>query len=68
MRKFSFLLLLITPSLYISAQEFNEAYLESLPEAVREDIKERMDEQKQSEKARDKKKLSDNKILHILGL
>jgi protein involved in polysaccharide export with SLBB domain len=51
MRKFSLLLLLITPSLYISAQEFNKAYLESLPEAVREDIKERIDEQKESEKA-----------------
>ena len=51
MRKISFILLLLTPFFYISAQEFNEAYLESLPEAVREDIKERMDEQKASEKA-----------------
>lgn len=50
MRKISFILLLVTPFFYISAQEFNEAYLESLPEAVREDIKERMDEQKASEK------------------
>jgi len=51
MRKISFILLLVTPSFYISAQELNEAYLESLPEAVREDIKVRMDEQKVSEKA-----------------
>jgi len=51
MRKISFILLLLTPFFYISAQEFNEAYLESLPEAVREDIKERMDQQKASEKA-----------------
>ena len=51
MRKISFILLLLTPFFYISAQEFNEAYLESLPEAVREDIQERMDEQKASEKA-----------------
>ena len=51
MRKISFILLLLTPFFYLSAQEFNEAYLESLPEAVREDIKERMDEQKASEKA-----------------
>ena len=51
MRKISFILLLLTPFFYLSAQEFNEAYLESLPEAVREDIKKRMDEQKASEKA-----------------
>jgi len=51
MRKISFILLLLTPFFYISAQEFNEPYLESLPEAVREDIKERMDQQKASEKA-----------------
>ena len=52
MRKISFILLLITPSLFISAQElFNEAYLESLPDEIREDIKERMNEQKSSEKA-----------------
>jgi polysaccharide export outer membrane protein len=51
MFKFSFLLLLITSSFHISAQEFNEAYLESLPEAVREDIKARMTEQKASERA-----------------
>ena len=51
MRKISIILLLLTPFFYLSAQEFNEAYLESLPEAVREDIKERMDEQKASEKA-----------------
>ncbi len=50
MRKISFILLL-TPFFYLSAQEFNEAYLESLPEAVREDIKVRMYEQKASEKA-----------------
>ena len=41
MRKISFILFLLTPFIYLSAQEFNEAYLESLPEAVREDIKER---------------------------
>ena len=51
MRKISFILLLLTPFFYLSAQEFNEAYLESLPEAVREDIKDRKDEQKASEKA-----------------
>lgn len=53
MSKFSFLFLslLITSSLYISAQEFNQAYLESLPEAVRDDISERMIEKKVSEKA-----------------
>ena len=50
MRKISFILLLVTPSFYISAQEFNEAYLESLPEAVRNDISERMIEKKVSEK------------------
>jgi protein involved in polysaccharide export with SLBB domain len=52
MRKISFILLLVTPSLFISAQElFNEAYLESLPDEIREDVKERMNEQKSSEKA-----------------
>ena len=51
MRKISFILLLVAPSFYISAQEFNEAYLESLPEAVRNDISERMIEKKVSEKA-----------------
>ena len=51
MRKISFIFLLVTPFFYISAQEFDEAYLQSLPEQVREDIKERMDEQKASEKA-----------------
>ena len=52
MRKFSFLLLLlIIPSLHISGQEFNQAYMESLPEGVRNDILERMAEQKASEKA-----------------
>ena len=50
MFKFSFLLLLITSSFHISAQEFDEAYLESLPEAVRNDISERMIEKKVSEK------------------
>ena len=51
MRKFIFLLLLIAPSLHISAQEFDQTYLKSLPEAVRDDIEERMIEQKASEKA-----------------
>ena len=51
MRKISFILLLVTASFYISAQELNEAYLESLPEAVRNDISERMIEKKVSEKA-----------------
>jgi hypothetical protein len=51
MRKISFILLLVTHSFYISAQEFNQAYLESLPEAVRNDIAERMIEQKAPEKA-----------------
>ena len=51
MRKINFILLLVTPFFYLSAQEFNETYLESLPEAVKEDIKERIDEQKASEKA-----------------
>ena len=50
MRKISFILLLVTASFYISAQELNEAYLESLPEAVRNDISERMIEKKVSEK------------------
>jgi polysaccharide export outer membrane protein len=51
MHKIIFILLLTSSSLYISAQEFSEAYLESLPEAVRDDIKERVDQQKASEKA-----------------
>lgn len=51
MRKINFILLLITSSLYISAQEIDEAYLESLPEGVREDIQERMDEQRAFEEA-----------------
>ena len=51
MRKISFILLLVTSTIYISAQEFNEAYLESLPEEIREDVKERMNEQNSSEKA-----------------
>ena len=38
MRKISFILLLVTSTFYISAQEYNEAYLNSLPEAVREDV------------------------------
>ena len=46
-----FILLLVTSTLYISAQEYNEAYLNSLPEAVREDVIERINEQKASEKA-----------------
>ena len=50
MRKISFLLLLVTTFFYLSAQEFDESYLESLPESVREDIKERIDQQKASEK------------------
>ena len=51
MRKFIFLLLLLAPSFHISAQEFNQAYLESLPESVRNDIAERMIEQKAPEEA-----------------
>ena len=51
MRKFSFLLLLVIPSFFISAQEFDQAYLESLPEPVRNDIAERLVEQKASEKS-----------------
>ena len=51
MHKFSFLSLLIILSLHISSQEFNQAYLESLPEPLRNDIAERMAEQKASEKA-----------------
>ena len=49
MRKISFLSFLVIISLNILTQEFNESYLESLPEGVREDIKERMDQQKASE-------------------
>jgi protein involved in polysaccharide export with SLBB domain len=62
MRKISFILLLITPFFYISAQEFNEAYLESLPEAVREDIKERIDEQKASESSYRRLSETDSRI------
>jgi len=51
MHKINFILLLLIPSLYISAQQYSEAYIESLPEEVREGIKERMDEQKKSEVA-----------------
>jgi protein involved in polysaccharide export with SLBB domain len=51
MRKIIFILLLLSSSLYISAQEFNEAYLESLPADVRDDIEKRLDQQKASEKA-----------------
>jgi protein involved in polysaccharide export with SLBB domain len=51
MRKFIFLLLLVAPSSHISAQEFNQTYLESLPESVRNDIAERMIEQKAPEEA-----------------
>ena len=51
MRKTSFILLLVTSTLYISSQEYNEAYLNSLPEAVREDVIERINEQKVPEKA-----------------
>ncbi|MEK9780629.1 MAG: SLBB domain-containing protein [Gammaproteobacteria bacterium] len=51
MRKISFILLLVTSALHISAQEFNQAYLESLPEDVRDDIEKRIDQQKASEKA-----------------
>ena len=50
MRKIIFILLLVSSSLYNSAQEFDEAYLKSLPEGVRDDIKERIDQQKASEK------------------
>jgi protein involved in polysaccharide export with SLBB domain len=51
MRKISFILLLVTPFFHLLAQEFDEAYLQSLPETIREDIIERMDEQKASEEA-----------------
>lgn len=51
MRKTTFLLLLLAHSLYITAQEFDEAYLESLPEEMREDIQKKIDEQTSSEKA-----------------
>ena len=49
MRKIIFSLLLVIPFFYLSAQEFNAAYLESLPESVRNDIAVRMNEQKASE-------------------
>ena len=51
MRQIIFIFLLLSSSIFISAQEFDQAYLESLPNEVREDIMERMDEQKASEKA-----------------
>ena len=51
MRKITFLFILITTSLYISTQEFDEAYLESLPKEVREDVKDRIDEKKAFEKS-----------------
>ena len=51
MRKISYILLLVSSSLYISAQDFNESYLESLPADVRADIQKRMDQQKAPEKA-----------------
>lgn len=50
MRQIIFILLLVSSSLYIAAQEYNEAYLQSLPEDIRDDIKERIDQQKASEK------------------
>ena len=51
MRKIIFILLLVSSSLHILTQEFNEAYLESLPVDVIDDIKKRADQQKASEKA-----------------
>jgi protein involved in polysaccharide export with SLBB domain len=51
MHKIIFILLLLSSSLYISTQEFNEAYLESLPADVIDDIKKRADKQKEPEKA-----------------
>ena len=51
MRQIIFILLLVSSSLYISAQEFNAAYLESLPEGVRDDIKEKDRSTKALEKA-----------------
>ena len=50
MRKISFILLLTIPCLYISAQEFDQAYLQSLPEEVRKDIQDRITDQEASEK------------------
>ena len=50
MRKISFLLLLLASSLDVSAQEYDEAYLESLPKELREDIANRMDERNLEEK------------------
>ena len=50
MRQTIFIFLLVSSSLYISAQEYDEAYLQSLPEGIRNDIKERIDQQKASEK------------------
>ena len=51
MHKISFILLLISSSIYIPAQEFSDTYLESLPETVRDDIQKRIDEQNKSEEA-----------------
>lgn len=51
MRKISLALLLIITFLNISAQEFDKAYLESLPEDIREDIQKKIDKQMSSEKA-----------------
>ena len=51
MRKIIFILLLVSSSIYIPAQEFSDTYLESLPETVRGDIQKRIDEQNKSEKA-----------------
>ena len=51
MRKISFILLLVSSSIFISAQEFNDEYLQSLPEDIRNDVKERIDQQNKSEKA-----------------
>jgi protein involved in polysaccharide export with SLBB domain len=51
MRKISFILLLVSSSICISAQEFNDEYLQSLPEDIRNDVKERIDQQNKSEKA-----------------
>jgi protein involved in polysaccharide export with SLBB domain len=50
MHKINFLFLLTTLSLFISAQEFDESYLESLPEEIREDVKLRINEKNAYEK------------------
>ena len=49
MHKRNFLFLLLTSSVYISSQEYNETYLKSLPDDIRKDVLERMDEKKASE-------------------